>query len=1051
MKSFSRILLLPLLSVSVVLPASGQLLSGAGPQPLFAQANQAQTVATASARQQSVVVQGKVTTAKGEPLPGVTVVWKENTAIGTATSADGTFNLNAPQATGTLVFSFIGYVPREVAVTGQTALNVTLQEDTKALEEVVVVGYGTQKRADVTGAVATIDTKQLTDRPVTSIQNALQGVSPGLTVIQRPGDVGSVGSITVRGRTNLGSPGPMIVIDGIPASNTELAALNPNDVANMSLLKDASAASIYGSRAANGVIVVTTKKGNVDKTTISLNANYGFQSATRLPQYMDAVGYARFYNEAMTNAGKTPTYTDEQIQKLGNGSDPDNYPNTNWYKAVLRDAAPQSDINLNIASSGKATNYYLGASYMNQQSLIPNKDMNRYTLKLNTDTEVIPSLLKVGTNISFIKEDYDNAGGNFNWTELNRSLPITVNRQSDGSWGSITAGNVNANNAQRNVLRRIEEGGNSWTRNNYLQTAANASLTPLKGLSINGLFSLKYSNLNNWQFASTIDPISNFLTKEPIASTAVTINEMTENWGKRQEILSQATANYERSFGQHNTKLLLGASQENNTYRTAFLGRKNFPNNDMTTIVSGSSNPEDISSGANRTNETQWAIRSFFGRVNYDFANKYLLEGSLRADYSSRFHPDYREAVFPSVSAGWRLSEETFMRDFGWMDNLKLRGSWGVLGNQDVVPPGNYFSLINSGAAYSFEGNPVDGAWQSTGANMFATWEKVYMTDLGLDVSLWRGKLDITADYYVKRTSGILLQLPVLSTYGLNAPFRNAGKTRNKGIELNIVHNGAVGQDFTYNAGLNFSKIQNEIVDLGGVKERFPGGYWIERIGESVGAYYGYRAEGLFVNQEEVQNHAFQSAATKPGDIKFEDINGDNKIDAADRVILGNDVPWLTYGLNLGAAYKGFDINVITYGVADVKTYLDAEAAYPFFNGAGLKEAYNDRWTTDNPNANAAFPRTLTSPDAQHNYVTSSFWLFSGSYFRVRSITLGYNLPTAFTDKLSLQTVRLYASSNNPFTIMGDKRLNDYDPESSSGRGGYPGVKTISFGINARF
>ncbi|WP_461489829.1 SusC/RagA family TonB-linked outer membrane protein [Pontibacter sp. HJ8] len=994
-------------------------------------------------------IKGKVVDEQNQPLIGLTVVVK-NTATGTATTADGTFVVEAAP-TDVLVFSYIGYETKEVTVGNQAIINVTLKPDAKKLEEVVVVGYGTQKRADVTGSVATVDTKQLTDRPVTSVQNALQGVAPGLTVIQRPGDVGSVGTITVRGRTNLGSPGPMIIIDGIPASDTELAALNPNDIENMSVLKDASAASIYGSRAANGVIVVTTKTGkNSEKTTVGFNAIYGWQSPTRLPEYMDAVGYARFHNEAMTNAGKAPNYTEEQIQKFANGSDPDMYPNTNWYDLVLRETAPQSDINLNISSSGKSTSYYLGASYFNQQSLLPGKDMDRYTVKLNTDTEVFPNILKVGTNFSIIRQDYDTKGGSFSWTELNRSLPVTVARHSDGTWGSVSSGIANTNTAGRNQLRIIEEGGSSWTRNNYLQAAANAALTPIKGLTVNGLFSLKYSNLMNWSFNSRMDPIINFTTKQPMSSSAVTVNQMQENWGRRQEILTQGTAAYERTFGQHTGKVMVGASQESNVYRTAFLGRKNFPNEEMTTISTGSASPENIVSGANRTGEVQWAIRSFFGRVNYDFQNKYLFEGTLRSDYSSRFHPDQREAIFPAFSAGWRLSEENFIKNISWIDNLKLRGSWGALGNQDVVSPGNYYSLLNTGYAYNFDGNAVDGAWQSTGANPLATWEKVYMTDFGVDFSIFRGKLDVVADYYIKKTDGILLQLPVLATYGLTAPYRNAAETRNKGIELNLVHNGAVGSDFTYTIGANFSRIQNEILSLGGVDERISG-YWIERVGEAVGSYYGYRAEGLFINEEDVQSHAFQSAATKPGDIKYADINNDKVIDAADRVILGNDVPWMTYGLNLGAGYKGFDLSVLTYGVADVDTYLESEASYPFFNGANIKQAYENRWTAENPDPNAHFPRTLISADASHNYNTSSFWLFSGAYFRVRAITLGYNIPEAVSGKLGMQSLRVYATSNNPFTFMGDDRLSDYDPEFGSGRGGYPGLKTFSLGVNAKF
>ncbi|QNL50599.1 TonB-dependent receptor [Olivibacter sp. SDN3] len=1019
-----------------------------------------------STQQTEVEVRGIVSDEQG-PLPGLTVSLKSNPKIGVSTDADGSYIIKVP-ANGTLVFQMLGYQTQEIPVAGNQTISVNMEPDNTNLDEVVVVAYGTQKKANLTGAVATIKNEQLVNRPVTSTQNALQGLTPGVTVLQRPGDVGraddgtsnNTGGVTVRGRSNLGTPAPMYIIDGIPATPQEFASLNPNDIDNMSILKDASSAALYGSRAANGVIVVTTKRGGGERPTISFNANYGVQLATKLPNYTNSEDYATLYNEAMRNAGRSELFNADEIRMFGDGSDPDLYPNTDWYKEVIRNSAPQSDVNLNISAPGKVTDYYLGLSYLNQSSLIPDKTQDRIVAKLNTTSKLLPDLLTVGTNFSFIKQNFDRQGADMSWTELNRSLPTAVLRQSDGNWGSINAGVANADVAGRNQLRRLREGGSGWDRDNYLQTAANATLTPLKGLSINGLVSLKYTNSNSWSFDAEIAPIPNFITGESMTATRFFPNEMQEYWRKRQELLVQGTIDYERTFGKHYAKATVGASQESNVFRTAFLGRKNFPNNDMTTIGSGSTNPSDISSDddgqANRTVQEEWAMRSVFGRINYTFADKYLLEGNIRVDHSSRFRPDLREAVFPSFSAGWRVSEEDFMKDIAWLDNLKLRGSWGSLGNQDAVRIGNYFELINTGYAYSFEGNPLDGAWQGLGTNPLALWEKVYMTDIGLDLTLFKGKLDIVADYFVKNTTGILMQVPVLASYGFPSggiPYVNAAETRNRGIELMVTHNNTIGDDFQYSISANISKINNEIINLGGAQERF-NSYWIERVGESVGSIFGYQADGLFIDEADVENHAFQSNATRPGDIKYRDLNGDGIINADDRTIIGNDVPWFNYGFNLAAAYKGFDLNVITYGVANVETYIENEAAYPFFNGAGIKEELKNRWTPENPDPNANFPRLLVSADGQQNYAEgnrSSFWAFNASYFRIRGITLGYTFDEQVSKKIGMSNLRIFGTANNPFTFMADNRLADYDPEMASGRGGYPGIKTWSFGLNARF
>ena len=1002
-------------------------------------------------------ISGKILDEKG-PLAGVTVSLKENTSSVTTTNAAGEFTIKA--AVGqTLIIRAVGYAPA-TKVIDKTDLIISLESVTESLDEVVVVAFGKQKKVNMTGSVATVSAKQLAERPVTSLQNALQGISPGVTVLSRPGEVskGNNGSITVRGRSNLGSPSPMFIIDGIPATSAEFAALSPNDIASMSVLKDAASASLYGSRAANGVILVTTKNGGGERPVVGLSANYGLQSATYLPNYANSVEYSTLYNRAMRNAGRAETFTADQIEKYKDGSQPDLYPNTDWYDEVLKSVAPQKDFGVNITAPGKNTKYYLGLNYFDQQSLVPSRSQKRINAKLNTDTDVVKDILRVGSNFSFLKQDYDRTGADISWWEMGRALPMTVLRHSDGTWGSVSNGAANATIAGNNQLRAINEGGRGTNRDNYFQGALNGSLTPLKGLSIDGLVSLKYTNSNTFNFTNTTDPVINFLTKQEMATTSNKINQMTEYWGKREELLLQGTINYERTFGNHYGKATVGSSQESNVYREAFVGRKNFLNNELNTIVTGSTANSDMSNDgrlANRTTQEEWAIRSYFGRFNYVYNDKYMFEANTRIDYSSRFAPEHRKAIFPSFSAGWNIDKESFMDNVTWVDALKVRGSWGSLGNQDAVAIGNYFNTIAIGSYYNFDGTAVDGAQQNAHVNYEALWEKVYMSNAGIDATILGGKLNVTADYFVKNTKDILLQPVTLATLGWNtAAYANQGQTRNRGVEAIVTYNGAVGDEFKYSISGNISYIKNKIVSLGDFSES-TSGYWINRVGASVGDYYGYKSDGLFTSQEEIDVHPSQKGIagnSKVGDIKYVDVNGDGVLNADDRSILGNDVPWVNYGFNVKASYKNFDIDVLTYGVTGVKTYMEGEAVQPFFNNGNVKANWlNNGWTEENNRANADFPRITTVADAPQNYITSDFWLFSGSYFRIKAITVGYTFPSESITKIGMSQLRVFASSNNPFTILGDKRLGDFDPETGSGRPAYPGVKTVSLGLTARF
>ncbi|GGI29225.1 SusC/RagA family TonB-linked outer membrane protein [Pedobacter mendelii] len=991
-----------------------------------------------------ISIKGVVKDNSGQPLPGVSVRVK-GTSLGVATSPDGIYVISAP-ANSTLTFSFIGYNMQEIAINNKNEINVTLADAPLSnLDEVVVVGYGTQKKINLSGAVNTVNTKAIVNRPVTSLINALQGTVPGMAIKSTPGDVGAdLGSINVRGRGNLGASEPLYVVDGVIVPSGDFARINSNDVENISVLKDASSSSIYGSRAAYGVILVTTKKGS-GAAKVTYNAYYGNQTALYLPDFVGAYDYAVLRNEAATNAGKSVVYSATALDIIKNQSDPDKYPDNDWFALTLKKNAPMMEHQLNI-SGGDKTRYYLSGAYFTQNSLIPGKDLKRYSLRANMENQVSEKF-KISTNLSFVRDGFDNEKGAINFTTLSRETPLLVAKQTNGQWGSVNGGIIDATLARDNTLRKLEEGGrNSYNTNRFIGNL-NGTYTPVKGLEIGGLFSYNFYNTLNSAFINTMNPINNFFTGLPIASTAVTTNQLTESWENTGRMLAQATANYEKTVGKHYFKALVGASYENYNNRTISTIRKNFVNNDLNAINGGSQLPENTTASGGIQ---QRAFASVFGRLNYSFNDTYLLEASLRNDASSQFASGNRSGLYPSFSAAWRISKESFMQDVRAVNELKLRLSYGKLGNINNVGNYDFYDGLNTGTVVILDETKQDGVYPGKIFNNLLSWEKVDMYNAGLDATLFKS-FNLQVDVFNRLTKDILLSNPnIPAEAGLasgEAPSINLGQVRNRGFELSLSYNGKVN-DFTYSIGGNVSKIWNKVVDLGGTNETAPSGYYINRVGQAIGSFYMYQSDGLFSSNAEVASHAFQSTATKAGDIKYVDQNGDKKIDGDDRVITGNDVPYFIYGINFTANYKNFDFSVLGQGVNDVKVYLESEASQAFFNSAGAKSYVLERWTAANPNPNAVYPRVLISADNSQNLVQSDFWLFNADYFRVKTIALGYSLPKKVLDKLKIGGLRVYASSNNPFTIRGDKRLKDFDPETPSARASYPTLKTYSFGIN---
>lgn len=993
------------------------------------------------------IIKGKVVDEKGLPIPGANVYIK-GASTGVQTDIDGSFTIETSESTATLVVSYIGMEQQEVIV-GNRPITIVLKAAGQKLEEVVIVGYGKQKKVNLSGAVNTVSTKTLVNRPVTSLTNALQGTVPGVNILGRPGDVGNdMGSINIRGRGNLGASEALYVVDGVPVSGGDFSRINPNDVESISVLKDASASAIYGSRAAYGVILVTTKKGKEGKMAVNYNTYYAVQSAIVLPKWLGAYDYATLRNEAATNAGKPLVYTPANLQAIQEQSDPDRFPDTDWYSKVLRASAPMSEHQVNISGGGD-TRYFLSGSIFNQNSLLPGKDLKRYSFRSNVDSKVTDKF-KIGTNISFTRDGFENEKGNISFVSLNRMVPLMVLRQSNGNWGSMNGGRIDGTLAKDNPIRTLEEGGRNDYNSNRFLGSVNATFSPIAGLDINGQFSYNYYNNFTSSFINEMAPIINFNTGNPISGTGVSPNSHTEGWVNTGSLLAQLTASYEKSIGNHFGKVLIGTSHEDMRNRSLTLTRKSFVTNGLNSINAGSSDPLNTTIDPEKSGIAENAFQSVFGRFNYAYDNRYLFESSLRMDQSSKFAPGHRKGVFPSFSGAWRISQEDFMESVAWVSELKIRASWGKLGSVSNVGNYDFYDGLRTGVGAILDQGKQDGVFPGKLANPTLSWEKVDMTNVGLDLGLFNNKLSLQLDAFDRMTNGILLVNPSLpDEAGLDdklSPSVNLAKVQNKGIELSLTHNNHIG-DFNFSVGGNFSRIWNKVVDLGGQGDQINGN-WINRVGESIGSFYMWEAEGLFASSADVAAHATQSTATKAGDIKYKDQNADGVIDADDRVVMGADVPYITYGINITANYKNFDFSLLGQGVTDVKVYLDSEASQAFFNGAGVKEYVLDRWTIDNPNPNAAYPRLLSSADNTQNLKQSSFWLFNAAYFRIKSLSLGYNLPKNLTSKINVQGIRIYASSNNPFTIAADKRMKDFDPETSSARASYPQLKTYSFGLN---
>ncbi len=972
-------------------------------------------------------ISGKVTDDSGESLPGASVVVK-GTSQRTVTDAGGNYQLPAVPANGVILFSFVGMTPQEFPAGGSSVRNVKLQRATVGLDEVVAIGYGTQKKINLTGAVGAVSGKDLMANVPTNTVAALQGRLPGVTVTQPSGQPGDEGvSVIIRGIGTMNYAGPMIIVDGL---ESRMDNISPGDIESVSVLKDASSAAIYGSRAANGVILVTTKRGKKGVSEINYRGFAGWQATTNLPDHLPSHEYAELYNEGNRNQGLPPRYSNDDIAKYKSGTDPYNFPNTDWLGLLLTESGFTQDHSLSFAGGNNITSYRVSFGYFGQNGLIKGSTHKRYNARINLDSRV-KEWLTLGMNMSLSRNNViypisPFSGGEDFFRQANFIPPTVANKNANGTWNRYTDGNP---------IAWVDAGGFRNGTNSHLLGSVFGELTLLKGLTLKGVAGVNYDLGDNKRHVKTIEYYSNGV------HTVQGPNSVTDNITRQQTVTLQSLLNYNRKFGKHDVKGLLGASREAYKLSSNEAFRKNFPSNDLDQLNGGST--VGMTNGG-YTVESR--LGSVFGRANYEFDNRYLLEVNLRRDASSKFNRGYRVGWFPSLSAGWRVTEERFMSGISWIDNLKLRVSWGQLGNNNIGDY-NYFQRIKLGQNYNFGGIVADGAATTVASNVIISWEKTTELDLGIDIDLFRNRLlSISADYYNRYTDDILSPVPVSMSFGLPAPVVNAGAMRNKGVELLLEHNYAIG-NVQYTVSLNGAFNENKV-------ERYKNpskGDLIYAEGEPWGSYYGYEVTGIYQTDAEASaSPHVDGAPVKAGDLIFKDRNKDGKINGDDRIVLGNTIPGITYGANINLKYKGFDLSAFFQGASKVSRVIGAESFWAFDPNNALR-MHLDRTITENGKVvkNGRYPRILITE--KHNQVMSSFSVLNASYLRLKTAQAGYTLPAAWLRPAGITKTRVYASGQNLLTFT--KFPSSFDPEllSGSGNGTYPQVKFYTVGIDVTF
>ena len=1020
--------------------------------------------ANARYEQNKIDINVVVKTAQGEPVFGATVILKEDNTKGAISGMEGVAQLMDVDPNGTVTISMLGYVTVVEKIKNRTNISVTLEEDMLALSEVVVVGYGTQKKANLTGAVASIDTEVIQNRTQTNVVSALQGMVPGVTVISRPGETPSM---NFRGRGNLGTSAPLYVVDGVIVDASFFSSLDPNSIENISFLKDAASSSIYGSRAAYGVVLVTTKKGKDGIMQVQYSGNVAMKGFTTTPEYVNSGDYAILANEAEYNSnnggGKFQLFSQDEIDLFRNGSKPDLYPNSDWIDLCYDKQVVTTQHSVSFTGGTKKLSYYTGLGFLQDQSNMPGDDTKRYNFNTNISSD-ITDWLTFRTNIKYTYSKYNVEGGRPSPYNM-MIVPVTfVGQHSNGLFGSVVAGKEAEHRfVTQNPLRQFSYG--DWTNNKsaYGLYEGAIDIKPIEDLVITAQASFINKDYKNKSYTATRPDVPSFLHPGTIMpGSSDSKNTMYMSWGGSTQEIYNATANYKFNINESNSfNVLAGTSYEVFKNETLTAQRSGFPSDLMTDMSAGQASGPDYK---NNSSSFEYKMMSYFGRINYDYKEKYLLELNVRADASSRFHKDNRWGYFPSVSAGWRLSEEAFAEGSkDWLSNLKLRASYGSLGNINNVGYYDYFANYGTNGYYPWGGTNGNAITESKPANPGLGWETVTMANIGVDFDLFNGKLSGTAEYYVKNTEDILLSYPVIVESGIGvSPSQNIGSVKNNGLEVALTHRNTVGE-FTYSIGGNMSWNKNEITKLSDGDIIQGSSHILKYIlkeGGEIGSFYGFETDGLYSEADIAAGNYYTYAGITPaaGDIKYvpqRDLEYGESINEDDRTVIGKDVPSVTYGINFSLSYKDFELSGLGQGVTGTSVAFDVYQMHPFFHGADNPRTFHlDRYTDENKNVNATYPKIYNISDPKttsYNRAFNEHHVFDADYFRLKNITLAYNIPSKYLNKMKIQKLRVYLTGENLFTVRAEDRITDFDPETAAGVIYNYGVKTYAFGVNLTF
>ena len=987
------------------------------------------------------IVSGTVSDEAGLPLMGAGVAVKGKPGSGAVTDLDGRYTLEVDPS-GTLEFSFLGYKTTEIPIQKRQSINVALHPDNEFLEATVVVGYGTQKKVNLSGSVSSVNLEETSEhRAVSSLSSGLQGVSSGLLAQQSSGEPGSDGaSVTVRGLGTLNSSSPLVVIDGVIG---DMADVNPADVASMSVLKDAASSAIYGSRAANGVILITTKSGKEGKSKVQYNAKAGVQQvAMPIEVVSDYVSYMRTINQASANSGSVQPFGEDIIREWSENTGKDEiYCNTDWFNTVFNPSFFQEH-NLQMSGGSKTANYLVSLGYMQNDGTMAGTGYKRYSFRSNVGADVT-NWLRLTANINAYYGRKDALEISTVMSSVGNSSPGTLPISSDGRFGgewapggNVQAGNIFAANSSYNILQ------------------SNYKLSGKLGMDVTFAPNLVWHNnaaaTGNFYVLSQMNypdvEIWDLKNNAVLLRTGTTSNQLTEQNSLDYTLMLDSYLNWDMLPGSesHNLALTAGYNQEYRRYHWTYAQALD--------VLSASTPTMDAAStpSAMKGNSTDSAVMSFFGRLNYDFKGRYILEANARADGSSRFAPGHRWGFFPSFSGAWRISEEPWFKS-GKINNLKLRASWGKLGNNAVDDYAT--QLLYERRSYVFNGKAIPGAGVSSIVNSNLTWETTTMTDVGLDLSALQGRLEMSVDLFHKLTDDILIRASIPGVFGhLTAPYENAGIVRNIGAEGDITWKGSIGRDFTYGISANYTFVRNKVLKYHGDVPTYSG----QRILlEGFGIYDFYvRKVECIATQEKIDRmtadgYVFYPSTPQPGDFIYKDQQkpgeiGYKIIDDNDRVIKGHNYPSHFFGLTLNAGWKGIDFSVLFSGVAGISKYLNGTwYTNVLKNGSVINKKFLDAWSYDNQDSNIP---AITTNDGGRNTVSNDFWLQDASYVKLRNLSLGYTFPQKWFSPL-VSRARIYFTGENLLTFT---RFEGLDPETGSASN-YPNVSRYIFGVSITF